>query len=326
MAPRKAVKTQIVPVPNIQKLTPDQSRIEEYLSLRDQLIADQILSYETFQAALNRVSNLVRNLTGCGKQPTTVRANLAAKNGNGHGEVNGNGNGNGNGSAAKKTILSVAYDPNIATLESQGSLANAGYALKSVMSDWEAMAALLHSRIDLVVIGLFASATERQKLVTIIKSQHPHVRVIVLFTGANEFYPEADAVLSPSDNAGKLFYTITSLLACPCARAPKKAKYVVFVDVQGRYAEVSPAICRLLGYKRKELIGKMVDDTFHEKPRSGGWDDLYQQFMRQGFLHGRHVLRHKNGQPVNIQYQAQFLPSGKLMAEWFPATAYATAG
>jgi PAS domain S-box-containing protein len=324
MIPRKAVKTQIVPVTNIQKLTPDQSRIEEYLSLRDQLIADQILSYETFQTALNQVANLVRNLTECGKPSTAVRANGGARNGNGHGEVNGNGNGN--GSAAKKTILSIAYDPSIATLETQGSLANAGYALKTVMTDWEAMAVLLHSRIDLVVIGLFASATERQKLVTIIKSQHPHVRVIVLFAGANEFYPEADAVLAPSDNAGKLFYTVTSLLASPCARAPNKAKYVVFVDVQGRYAEVSPAICRLLGYKRKELIGKMVDNTFHEKPLGGGWDDLYQQFLRQGFLHGRHVLRHKNGQPVNIQYQAQFLPSGKLMAEWFPATAYEATG
>jgi len=192
------------------------------------------------------------------------------------------------------------------------------------MTDWEAMATLLHSHIDLVVVGLFASATERQKLVTIIKSQHPHVRVIVLFAEANEFYPEADVVLSPSDRSGKLFYSITSLLTPPASRAPSKAKYVVFVDVQGRYLEVIPGICRLLGYKREELIGKMLDDIFQEKPRTP-WDDMYQQFLRQGFLHGRHVLRHKNGQPINIQYQAHFLPGGKVMAEWFPAAAYAAA-
>ena len=301
----------MTPSSTIQKLTPDQSRVEEYLALRDRLIKDQIVSYERFQNALNRVANLIRDLTAGRKLPTAVRAESAVKR-------------NGNGSAARKTILSIAYDPAIAALEKEGTLAHAGYELKTVMTDWEAMAVLSHSHIDLVLVGLFASASERHKLVTTIKSQHPQVRVIVLFAGANEFYPEADVVLSPSDRSGELFYSIASLLTPPASITPSRAKYVAFVDIEGRYVEVSPGICRLLGYKREELIGRMVDDIFHEKPRTA-WEDMYQQFLRQGFLHGRHVLRHKDGQAINTQYQMHFLPGGTVMAEWFPAATPASA-
>ena len=43
----------------------------------------------------------------------------------------------------------------------------------------------------------------------------------------------------------------------PCAHV--RPQYVVVVDANRRYADVSDSFCKLLGYPREELIGKKYD-------------------------------------------------------------------
>ena len=77
----------------------------------------------------------------------------------------------------------------------------------------------------------------------------------------------------------------------------------LMADDRGRYIDVDPAACELLGYTREELLQMSVWDL---TPRASMVDGLvlWQQFIRIGFQAGVYTLTRKDGTLVEVEYRA----------------------
>jgi PAS domain-containing protein len=67
------------------------------------------------------------------------------------------------------------------------------------------------------------------------------------------------------DNELPASYRVLSRLAMPHLNAEVLSEYAVVVDTSRRYAEVPDRFCKLLGYRRDELVGKRYDVDRAEK-------------------------------------------------------------
>ncbi|HEV8193026.1 MAG TPA: PAS domain S-box protein [Ktedonobacterales bacterium] len=94
-----------------------------------------------------------------------------------------------------------------------------------------------------------------------------------------------------------------------------QAADAVFVaDLAGRYIEVNPAACTLLGYPREELLGTRIIDVIpHEdEPRL---DTVMREELLQGKTHrGEWQLRRKDGTLVPVELSARMLSDQRLLA------------
>src|ERR1700674_121230 len=94
-------------------------------------------------------------------------------------------------------------------------------------------------------------------------------------------------------------------------------EYVVFVDANRRYVEVTDGVCQLLGYRREELLAKTIDDITAPELRSQV-SETFRQYIAKGGLEGQYNLLAKDGRRVPIRYQAKVYPDGCLVARWEP--------
>jgi PAS domain S-box-containing protein len=94
-------------------------------------------------------------------------------------------------------------------------------------------------------------------------------------------------------------------------------KYVVFVDADRRYVEVTDGVCELLGYTREELLAKTIDDITAPEMRSHV-PETFRQYVAEGGMEGRHGLLAKDGGRIWIHYQSKVYPDGRLVARWEP--------
>ena len=78
--------------------------------------------------------------------------------------------------------------------------------------------------------------------------------------------------------------------------------YVVVVDLNRKYREVSEGFCKLLGYTREDLIGRRVDSiTAH------GTNDVrivFELFQRSGYMHGIWIFENRSGTRIIVRYEA----------------------
>jgi PAS domain S-box-containing protein len=79
-------------------------------------------------------------------------------------------------------------------------------------------------------------------------------------------------------------------------------QYVVIVDANRRYVDMSESFCKLLGYQRQELIGKKYDDF--TVPRTNDIPVVFELFMNDGYMHGIWVLAHRSGTHLIVRYEA----------------------
>lgn len=101
------------------------------------------------------------------------------------------------------------------------------------------------------------------------------------------------------------------------AHAEIAGKYVVFVDANRRYVEVTDDVCQLLGYSRDELLAMTIDDIAAPELRSNV-SETFRQYVAAGGLEGRYCLLNKHGQRVPIHYQSKVYPDGCMVARWEP--------
>jgi PAS domain S-box-containing protein len=93
------------------------------------------------------------------------------------------------------------------------------------------------------------------------------------------------------------------------------AEFVVFANEHRRYTDFTDAVCRLLGYSRKELLNKSIEDVsfkMDEAPK------IFAQFVKQGAMEGDYILRHKDGSAIPIHYRAATCADGCRAAIWTP--------
>jgi len=93
--------------------------------------------------------------------------------------------------------------------------------------------------------------------------------------------------------------------------------YVVFVDANRRYVEVTDGVCRLLGYSREELLAKTIDDIADPELRAQV-PETFGQYVKQGEMEGTYSLLGKDGSRIPIRYQAKVYPDGCYVARWKP--------
>jgi len=93
--------------------------------------------------------------------------------------------------------------------------------------------------------------------------------------------------------------------------------YVVFVDANRRYVEVTDGVCRLLGYSREELLAKTIDDIADPELRAQV-PETFGEYVKQGEMEGTYSLLGKDGSRIPIRYQAKVYPDGCYVARWKP--------
>jgi PAS domain S-box-containing protein len=94
-------------------------------------------------------------------------------------------------------------------------------------------------------------------------------------------------------------------------------EYVVFVNANRRYVEVTDGVCRLLGYSRDALLCMTIDDVTAPEMRLQV-PDTFRQYIAQGGLEGEYTLLAKDGRNIRIQYESKVYPDGCLVARWEP--------
>lgn len=92
---------------------------------------------------------------------------------------------------------------------------------------------------------------------------------------------------------------------------------VVFADAQRRYTDASEAACALLGYTRKELLTKSVEDV---SCKIANVPQIFSQYLKKGEMEGDYVVQHKDGTAIPIHFRAFSFPDGCNAAIWDPIT------
>jgi PAS domain S-box-containing protein len=94
----------------------------------------------------------------------------------------------------------------------------------------------------------------------------------------------------------------------PCAHV--RPQYAVIVDADRRYTDVSDSFCKLLGYRREELIGKKYDEF--TAPGTTDIAVVYELFANAGYMHGIWVLVNRSGTHLLVRYEAWYRSDGLI--------------
>ncbi len=78
--------------------------------------------------------------------------------------------------------------------------------------------------------------------------------------------------------------------------------YTALVNGDRRYVRVSDSFCELVGYRREELIGKRYDDL--TVPGTNDIPTVFRLFVRNGYMHGLWMLKHRDGTPILVRYES----------------------
>jgi PAS domain S-box-containing protein len=97
----------------------------------------------------------------------------------------------------------------------------------------------------------------------------------------------------------------------PLSQESKKAtNFVTLVDTDRRYVEVSDSFCKLLGYRREELIGKQYDEL--TAPDTSDIDSVFTLFSRLGYMEGLWMLVTRQGTSVLVRYESWIRPDSYI--------------
>ncbi|WP_292936301.1 PAS domain S-box protein [Noviherbaspirillum sp.] len=90
---------------------------------------------------------------------------------------------------------------------------------------------------------------------------------------------------------------------------------IFIADKDGQYTDVNTSACRMLGYRRDELIGMRITDLIPEedKERLATARAYFLQDSEHAQV-GEWKLQHKNGEFIPVEVNARILPDGRWMA------------
>jgi len=87
-------------------------------------------------------------------------------------------------------------------------------------------------------------------------------------------------------------------------------QYLVVVDSDRKYVEVSDSFCQLLGYEREELVGKRYDDL--TAPNTNDIPTVFGLFQRLGYMHGLWMFVSRKGTRILVRYEAWLRPDSYI--------------
>jgi PAS domain S-box-containing protein len=82
------------------------------------------------------------------------------------------------------------------------------------------------------------------------------------------------------------------------------ADYIVETDMELRYTRVSEGFCKILGYDRRELLGKRVAEI--TAPQTNNISVIFELFLRNSYMHGIWVfVNHSGNTKIFVRYEAR---------------------
>lgn len=89
-----------------------------------------------------------------------------------------------------------------------------------------------------------------------------------------------------------------------------KAEFITVVNSDREFVEVSESFCRLLGYRREELIGKPCDDV--TAPNTNDIPTVFRLFSEMGYMHGLWMLASRRGTHILVRYESWIRPDSYI--------------
>jgi PAS domain S-box-containing protein len=89
-----------------------------------------------------------------------------------------------------------------------------------------------------------------------------------------------------------------------------KAEFVTAVNSDRKFVEVSESFCRLLGYRREELIGKLYDEV--TAPNTNDIPTVFRLFSEMGYMHGLWMLASRRGTHILVRYESWIRPDSYI--------------
>src|ERR1700733_712193 len=108
------------------------------------------------------------------------------------------------------------------------------------------------------------------------------------------------AVLSLKQTTG------SSISSVHCSRI--QPVYITVVNAQRKFVEVSPSFCKLLGYPREELVGKLFDDF--TVPYTVNIAILWRLIEWTQRMVGIWVYANRSGTKLFVRYESFARPDG----------------
>jgi PAS domain S-box-containing protein len=119
---------------------------------------------------------------------------------------------------------------------------------------------------------------------------------------------------SAADYPDRIRKLMASLYRDPANMSPSQWKvkpdYTTVVDSDRRYVEVSDSFCKLVGYKREDLIGKRYDDL--SAPNTNDIPVVFDLFSRLRYMHGMWMLVSRNGARILVRYESWLRPDSLI--------------
>jgi PAS domain S-box-containing protein len=97
---------------------------------------------------------------------------------------------------------------------------------------------------------------------------------------------------------------------CFLRRWPVITPQLWIPNTDRRYIEVSDSFCKLVGYRREELIGRQSDDL--TAPGTNDIQTVFRLFLKQGYMHGLWMLVHRTGTRILVRYEAWIQPDHQI--------------
>lgn len=119
------------------------------------------------------------------------------------------------------------------------------------------------------------------------------------------------AFVSEKPNNDKTTYQSPGQITMPTRPdAHVQPEYSVIVDSDRKYVDVSESFCKLLGYRREELIGEKYDVL--TVPKTNDIPTVFSLFVSAGYMHGIWVFAHRRGTRILVRYEAWFRSDGLI--------------
>jgi transcriptional regulator with XRE-family HTH domain len=95
-------------------------------------------------------------------------------------------------------------------------------------------------------------------------------------------------------------------------RRSVRPEYRVVVNGDRKYTEVSDGFCNLVGYHRKDVIGRRYDDF--TAPSTSDIPAIFKLFSRLGYMQGLWMFVRRKGTRVLVRYEAWLRPDSLIEA------------
>lgn len=218
----------------------------------------------------------------------------------------------------ERTILCV--DDEVSGLRVRRMLLeSSGYRVLIAGSGKEGVDTFSAQPVDAVLLDYYMPGMSGGEVAAEMKRRKPQVPVILLsayITVPERTLEMVDAFITKGQPPDFLLTKLDALLRRAHSHPEMAGDYLMFVNHERRYVEVTDAVCRLLGYRRAEILGMTIEDVAMPAPTEVR--QLFQEYRAAGQQRGEFVLRHKTGKPVPVRYEAVVLADGCLASRLTP--------